>query len=457
MEKKLTKESEHRLLESLEDIADLTNEGMHPNEAITKIASEKQVPAGHIHLLVNAYNIGRTTAQRKNSTDVWEKAAEFPIADTEAILESMFPAKVKKANTSNPNIVSDEYKKAPYWLNKQKELTKQANKTNFDFSTIIEAKPNPREERNLYKEAQDKIKNLQRELEETRYKTSYTYDYAVKLKDELTDYFKSATHKSFNDVRGNAELLYPDILDSLFDQLEEENPRFAKHASTDFPRVVGKPYDLLKELAEVTTSYRSLRDSHTEKLASFERESKELLKPFEAPAEIHPILHFPLEKKADNGAKRPWLTGSLLRSMPISSTAELIASGSGKYIPQDIKSNVKNDMLKERLQSATKNPFGDAHEATINSMQQHADLTDILAHDEVLSQRDPHEVLKAYSGLSGFAPTATQNPEILKMLLRKRVEQGHFGDTFEMKGIADLENSLKKNINMTKGLPTPKD
>jgi hypothetical protein len=79
--KKISKDAENKLMQAIEKTAVLVNDGMGPSDAIAKAASEDRIPPGHINLMVHAYNTGRTTRQRQDGSSVFEKVADFPLAD----------------------------------------------------------------------------------------------------------------------------------------------------------------------------------------------------------------------------------------------------------------------------------------------------------------------------------------------------------------------------------------
>src|SRR3954469_14300961 len=92
---KLTKESEERILDSLEEVRGLLSEGTHPTDAIVKVASERKIPAGHIQIMVSAVNVGRTNEQRVSAEELFKKAEEFPLANTHDVLKRLYPDQVK--------------------------------------------------------------------------------------------------------------------------------------------------------------------------------------------------------------------------------------------------------------------------------------------------------------------------------------------------------------------------
>ena len=92
--KRLSKEAESQVLDALGSVADLVNELDEPNDAIIKAAKEFNIPAGHVNLMVTAYNTGRTNKQRMAADDPQEKAASFKLADPVVIMEALYPSKV---------------------------------------------------------------------------------------------------------------------------------------------------------------------------------------------------------------------------------------------------------------------------------------------------------------------------------------------------------------------------
>ena len=61
-----------------------------------------------------SYNVGRTTRQRLEGEDLFDKAAEFPLAEASVVLERLYPETVKTASEeSQGSVVSAEYAVSP--------------------------------------------------------------------------------------------------------------------------------------------------------------------------------------------------------------------------------------------------------------------------------------------------------------------------------------------------------
>ena len=95
--KKLSAETERKLMRCIASASSAIYGGCDPNEGIAKAAQETGVRPGEVKLVVHAYNTGRTTRQREESDDIFTKVADFPLADTEEVLQIMYPDRVKTA------------------------------------------------------------------------------------------------------------------------------------------------------------------------------------------------------------------------------------------------------------------------------------------------------------------------------------------------------------------------
>ena len=127
--KKLSADQEQEITVALTDVADLVKSGASPDDAIVKIAAEKQLPAGYVRLMANAYNTGQSLGAIRNGSDLTEKASSFPLANAVNILDRLFPNDVKTAaEVAMDEAVSSDYDLQPtYWLAQRKQHEKTAN------------------------------------------------------------------------------------------------------------------------------------------------------------------------------------------------------------------------------------------------------------------------------------------------------------------------------------------
>jgi len=121
--------------------------------------------------MVNAYNTGRTARQLQTGTSVLEKAADFELADAAVVLEQLYPSAVKtSAQIKRSTAVSTEYAlPVTYLLARRAQAAKRA----AAGSTVLPppcAKPEPLpiEEAERIKHAKSRVRENQRQLEESR-------------------------------------------------------------------------------------------------------------------------------------------------------------------------------------------------------------------------------------------------------------------------------------------------
>lgn len=435
MPQKLTKQSEERLLSALNDIAELTNDGMHPNEAITKVATELKVPHGHVQLLVNAYNTGRTTAQRKSSDDIWSKSAEFPIADSSVILENMYPTEPKQAQFSS---VSQDYSSSPNWLHRRKEAQAKEWAKTVDIRLCDKPTDLPRDDDYFYKKAKAEARSLKLDVEEARRRARYAFDYATQQKEEIVQYFKQANHQPFQEVRQNSVLKWGDNAKILFDQIAEENPAFCKQASTGRHTASGWIFDKVHSALLTGSAYVSLQRDYAEKRANYEVEEAKLLSPFvnqqllsnqqsQLPLLVHSMVNGFVSKQAGLSS---WIGG----------VSKDIASAKLKEQTANPYAKVQQQRLEDQYKHQFDEPNG-GHSYELDALNQESMLSDLLSSDEVLSHHDPHQVLSAYANIKALAPRAAGNPDLLRTLLRDKLEKGQ-QSLFDLETLTKVEKNL---------------
>lgn len=445
---------------ALNRIADLTNDGMEPNEAIIKVASTSQIPAGHIQLLVNAYNTGRTTAQRRSSDDVWSKVAEFPLADAAIILERMFPDRIKTAaEEMQENVVSYEYGIAPGWVERMKAAEARSRKV--DWKMVEPPEPYPTE-KDEYKLAQADINRFKVRAEEARYKAAAAFTYAVQAKDKLADHFKVAGCIPFQEVRANAELLYGASGKALFDQLAQEYPKFVKQAArSKISAARGPVYDTLSDCMELTEAYTVLKDDYQTKQAESQekkvgflggigkgfRTGKGLTYNFGNPSTTFDPAIGRAKANEPPAPPPPYSSGpgSLLQAPQMLGRGFGGMRDPGSWMNRwkaDEERNILTDKTKEQFKSRFEPSPDWGLEGQIDALHQNATLNELMSGDETLTHRNPHEVLDAFSHLRRFAPHLANDREMLRTYLRKKLEGG-MGDVFEQKTLAETEKLMR--------------
>lgn len=253
----LTKEAERKLISAIEKAAALVNAGDKPTDAIIKSAREHEVPAGHINLMVHAYNTGRTTTQREKGESTLEKAAEFPLADAGDVLKALYPETVKSSSAiKRAEIVSTEYALpvAGMLARRRDEMQKAASARVALPPKTWE--PPPRDEHAAVMRAQSEKIAAQRAEEETRRQATVSYSKAAAALDDLSVYFRTPGNMSFGDALREVNLRLGPQGVSVLEKVAAVYPHFAKQADTKKPHFGDNPvYGLVQTVLDSVSNY----------------------------------------------------------------------------------------------------------------------------------------------------------------------------------------------------------
>lgn len=228
----LNKQAEAKLISAIERAASYANEGMSPNNAIIKSASESDIPAGHVNLMVHAYNTGRTTKQRESGENTLEKAADFQLADVDVVLKALYPETVKTSGAiERAQVVSGEYAVSPAGMlqRRQAELRKAAAaKVALPEKTYVRP---PRDEHAAAMRAQSEKIAAQRLAEEKRRQASAAYTESVTDMAKLAEYFRRPGNMPFTDALREVALRIGDTGVAVLSKLAEVYPHLSKQSS----------------------------------------------------------------------------------------------------------------------------------------------------------------------------------------------------------------------------------
>jgi hypothetical protein len=444
----LSKEAEQKLLTAIERAATLVNEGATPDAAIIKSASDANIPAGHINLMVHAYNTGRTNKQREAGETTLEKAADFQLADVNVVMEALYPKQVKtSAEVVRERVVSTEYAVSPvgFIARRNDALNKAAARTSvLPEKTYV---PPPRDDHSAAMRTYSHKQATKLAQDEVRREATIAHHKAASAMEELAQYFRVPGNMSFNDAVREVGLRLGEIGESTLQKIAAVYPQFQKQAATGANFFGTLP---VVTLVEKVISAVELHNSAAQKMAA--------LKPP------------PAEKKA---AAAP-VTGSILndpKTAPLAlKVAELkkketapppLTSYSGTMghlgklmspggISGELAANEDRATDPTRQKQKAFMRMSDAeHENKLQQIKSRGVLNDLILNDPVISGYDPHEVATAYNQIAEIAPNFTGSGAAMQALLRKRLEAGQLAD-FDIKQLIEMEKiraeSLKSNL-----------
>ena len=93
----LSPHEEKDLVSAIEQSIKLTHGGMSPNDAITKVASERQYNAPRIHRMVEAFNKSKSAYVLKTASE-GDRAKPFPLADPKTVIGNIYAPQEKEAS-----------------------------------------------------------------------------------------------------------------------------------------------------------------------------------------------------------------------------------------------------------------------------------------------------------------------------------------------------------------------
>jgi hypothetical protein len=447
---KLTKQSEERILDALEQVRGLLSEGMHPNDALVKVATERKIPAGHIQIMVNAVNVGRTNEQRMSADDLFKKAEEFPLANAHTILSRLYPDQVKSAAVVyTETVVSADYNRSPLPLVKAAQVIE---KRAFVLPPLTDKKPvstpcySDLPEVRMRK-ALAICKQAEFAANDARRNAQVAYDNCIKLAADLVDYFRRPGSISFGEVRYNATSLFGKkaslLLDLVANRLSKELREKQAYKTLVPVDINNAPYSLIHESIKAGKTYLTKKAAYEKAVVDGTEAAGTALRPFElTPSQGRSVLAGlcsrteELEKDAAN---------------PFTS---FLGSGFGLIGGQRALSGIAS-----KFPGATRDPDSDdredlrnlldpAHEAEIRNIQAEAMLNDLMANDDIIRRHDPQEVLDAYNEVSQLSPHSGTQKAVMREAIRSRLGGG--ADAFDRFALDHLTNTEDKLKNQKK-------
>jgi hypothetical protein len=424
----LGKEAEARIMGAIEKTVDLVNAGAAPNSAIIKVAQDAQLKPGEINMLVHAYNTGRTTQQRHDGEDVFEKAADFDLADPSIVLETIYPSKVKTAaEITREVVVSSDYQISPRWALARKAEAEKRAACPAVTPMVPKPAPLPADDAFRIRSAQAIAGQARLDGEEARRVKSAAYDRLVARLDDIGQYFQTIGSVPFGWFRKQAGLLHGQRGEQLCELLAERQPILSKQANDGRVRPSrGPAFELfnaalsqLADFAEKHAAYETLRPE-------LEKKANEALRPF-VPARPRSVF-------SDEPVKSANLWGS-----PFSQN---VAGGYGKSIIDSIANSVSAPNT-DAVNSVLKDLTDPQHEADMRNIRLQSNLQDLMTTDPIISGYPSDQVSAGFDEINQMAPRLAEQPAALRAALGKYLQQGRLAD-FDIDQMLGSENKLKQ-------------
>jgi hypothetical protein len=429
--KKLAASQERAIMAALADVASHVKEGGEPNASLIKAAEAHSIPAGHINLMVHAYNTAGSDRQRDGGSSVLEKAADFPLASASAVLEALYPAAVKTAAAAHHDAAVDPmYSAPPTWTDDVQLQEKAAAAATIDWSMGPKPAPLPREAGDAMKRAWSSVTANKREFEHARRELAESENAVVAALEKAGAYFRHPGSLPFGSAQAAVELYHGDTGRAVMTQVLRSRPDLAKQAGAAPPIVDWKaaPFSLLLDCATKGQDMLRKRASLAAAETEHEKTAEATLRPFASSRSLSCLAGLYSPVKAA-GVKKAAGLGTVLG---YDAAKKAIGGVAGNMTTADGDATV-NDTLHDIASPD--------HETRLRDIELQYTLQDMMANDPVIGQHDPEAVTNAFNELSQTAPNVAQQPLQMRALLRKHLQQSAF-DPFEAQQVADMEKTV---------------
>ncbi len=388
-----------------------------PSQALIKASESHDFTPDMLCRLTEAFNSSAQVAHLETS-DVNKRAESIPLANPAEVVEAFFPDNVQSRAEKAAAVEAPDCYDTPEhgdFMPVMEEMEKAAREAPIKLARTprrYEADPDM-----LYGRIAKNKQAAYRKSEVLQTEAQEHLDKVAALADRLIQYFRQPGHLPFAEVEKRARLNFTGVeklLDHVFDQgnlaksgevraeMTGKELAFIKDASVE-------PYSLIKVAVEAGEGY-----------------ARALVKAAGILDEAD------TQYARDMSDYQQYKAAVNVKSALISAMTGGAASAEKLLQPPEPEKPVPMPVISDP-----------EHEAQLASIEQQAALNDLLANDPVISAVDPQEVIRAFNQLSAMAPHVARDPNVLRSVLRRYVQQQDV-DPFEIKQLVDLDVAMKK-------------
>lgn len=419
---KLSEAQVKKLNSAIDNVMDIVDNHVDPNDAIVKVAQDMNLTPDYIPVIVAAYNNGSQYAQREKGSTIAEKTAKFNLAN-EAIIKEKLYGNSKQANARY--VESDDFFDFPVGV-----FVEDKKPINALYAPVIKSASYRRDSDTAARTEQRITDGVNTVVESIRMEKSAAldaYDDAIK---DFAYYLRRADAPSIPMAIKLAGTVYGvagpmaikeaalrfelPLKEKRLEPIISANSQFYKVCSNcleklaSYNKICDEELVLLSKCANTLKPIVSNRLNAIHKQSSVNNSSPAYFfkKKSSITKEASPARIFtPLFASPENDAK-----GSKLTNSDVSGLEALV-----------------------RPQWRTLNPYehnimrsfdDPEHEATLRNIIVESNITDLLNSDEYLSDKDPEEVIEAYNELMEIAPEIHNKKPLLRAALRQYMESG---------------------------------
>jgi len=377
----MSPQEENRFVGEIERAIQLTHEGLSPNDAITKIASESKYGPEHIQRIAQAFNKSKSVYKLKTAS-AEDRAESFDLADAREIIQKVYSE--KEATVSEIILPQTDFSKiflAP-------TIEKTASATSFDDSG-----------RNLgihrfsaastVRNYQDVVQGIQDKLASKAAEARYNFNKSL---DEVADHVVRMPEAKMRKVAQAVVNSYPGSGQKLLKVIESKMNRPIPEVQKTASAAVFKTQEPYLSITKVY--------AHAEKIAKATQDIK--------------AFH----KQAEG------FGGSFIAN----AAANILAD----------KVDKPDEKVKPLADTLDPEAYNNLKEIETQRM-----FMNLALYDKDLQNYGYQELVDAYNNSVSTVPDASKNSAVLKNLMLTNLQSSGLKDKFELQQELNLQKSLE--------------
>jgi hypothetical protein len=394
----MTNQDEARLVKGIEKaISYTTQQGLTPNDAIYKVASEQKFNAPQVERMAQAFNKTKSVHFMKHANEQ-SRSDSFPLADSREIVQRLYSTQEKTA--SEFNLPKTDFTQIDFHNGSMDKVASLGSDEEFDKMREQAAKHaalTPASLDNMIRKKAHTLQGIVEKLDAEVVRHKYAFESALSdFVYQMSVLPESMMKKTAQKIVNGYPTTGPRALAIARSRISRDIPDMEKTANT-----------AVMPTAEPFLSLQRVY-SHAEKWMSSENRRKEFDK------EANRIL----------GTFGANTAANVMAGMGNPALMQKIIEGQGKKKVDEL--DTLDPVYYNKLKGIE----------TIRS------LMDLGLYDKELSQYDLKDLVQAYNSAVSLVPSAYDKPEVLRSLMMKNLQSGGQKDLFEIKQESDIEKQL---------------
>lgn len=417
----ISKDDEAKLMQYTKQAMALVSEGLSPTDAVEKIAKRENLSPDTIGILTTAYNNGRQLAQWRSGKNMFDKLADFPLADATTVIDRLYG---KKEASAPLHDFEQDASWVPRWHDVERHRLRELPVSFVTKTAKVQEPPN---QTSKQLELIGTYQNAVKDLSALRTKVAEAKDAVRKSIGGVTNYFRAMPmdRHRFEDVE-YAAITYLGksasmVMDLAYDRNELLHKRNKEKRASDLQRAPvvnissdSLPIRLIANCLHAADKFAQIKQAYAEQEAQLGELKKQ----------VHP-------QRVDIVEPQP--AGELTPKLAF--FGPMIGMSAGKLLAESTPKS-KSELVEDYADKLS----DPEHDQQLRSIRVQAMLNQLMTDpDDPISSYHPDEVLDAYNEIAQISPRLADKPLAMRPWLRRRL-QGQL-EPFETKELVDIEKS----------------